>query len=107
MLTGLLRIEDRVVNIDLPNGRSFYQSTEGRGPWVEMQHVNDMVWRGFYHLEMPPSVVPVFTLDIRRGTIVFLPRPDFSPGQRAGAVQAAERRFGSAAPKGSLALDEG
>ncbi len=57
MLTGMLRIEGRPVNIDFNHGRSYYKPATGYGPWVDVREVNGPVWDGFFGLIERPAVL--------------------------------------------------
>ena len=57
MLTGLLWIDGRRVQIDRTRGESFYRPAKGGGAWVRVAAVNDLVWSGFAELLTHPGAI--------------------------------------------------
>lgn len=83
LLTGLLHVMGERVLIDRSHGVSFYRQRQGTGgPWVRVEDVNRMTWRGYRSLVARPEWV------VR----LLSKAAEAKPEEQAGAADMGKRR---------------
>lgn len=78
----MLWINGRRVQIDRSRGARYYRPWKGRGTWVRVEPVNELVWAGFRELMLHPE------------TIAALLEQEGAPADRDAEILAMEKRRG-------------